>query len=370
MFRIAFASLSVSGVSLFKTVNASTSLPDAPASKVKVKAGKEKWRGEFLAEPLTDQATLDANKDDMKTKMELMVMRIQKEFVHQLELQELPEYKFKVDRWTRPEGGGGITCVLQNGHVFEKGGVNISVVHGKLPPAAVSQMNARGKKLPEGQELPFFACGVSCVIHPRNPMVPTVHYNYRYFEVEEESGSKKWWFGGGCDLTPYYLDDKDAVHFHQTLKDVCDKHDTSYYAKFKAWCDRYFYLTHRQISRGIGGIFFDDLDSPDQESCFKFVTDCADAMVPAYLPMVKKQKEKAYGYHERQWQLVRRGHYAEFNLVHDRGTKFGLHTPGARIESILMSLPLTAKWEYMYNIKPGSKEERLTEILKNPKEWV
>jgi len=366
---LAFASLSVSGVPFLKTVNASTSLADdAPIKKAKLKADK---KGPFLAEPLTDQATLDANKDDMRTKMELMVMRVQKDFVRKLELQELPEYKFKVDRWTRPEGGGGISCVLQNGHVFEKGGVNISVVHGKLPPAAVAQMNARGKELPEGKEMPFFACGVSCVIHPRNPMVPTVHYNYRYFEVEEEeTGTKKWWFGGGCDLTPYYLDEKDAVHFHKTLKDVCDRHDTSYYAKFKAWCDRYFYLTHRQIRRGIGGIFFDDLDGPDQESCFKFVTDCADAMVPAYLPMVKRQKEKPYGYHERQWQLVRRGHYAEFNLVYDRGTKFGLHTPGARIESILMSLPLTAKWEYMHTIKKGSKEEKLTEILKNPKEWV
>merc|ERR1719322_565305 len=203
LFKVVLASFSVSGIPLVKTVNASTS-PNGGESK------------KFMAATLTDPGLLEANKDkDMKAKMELMIMRVQKEFVDKLQAQELPEYKFKVDRWTRPEGGGGITCVLQNGHVFEKAGVNVSVVHGNLPPAAVSQMNARGKKLPEGQELPFFACGVSCVIHPRNPMVPTVHYNYRYFEVEEESGSKKWWFGGGCDLTPYYLDDKDAVHFHQ-----------------------------------------------------------------------------------------------------------------------------------------------------------
>ena len=368
MLRVAFASFSVSGMTLFKTVNASTS-PAAPQNTDELKALRKEW----MAQPLTDVDTLMQNKDDMRTKMELMVMRIQKQFVNALELQELPAYKFKVDRWTRPEGGGGITCILQNGHVIEKGGVNISVVHGKLPPAAVAQMNARGKKLPEGKEMPFFACGVSCVIHPRNPNVPTVHFNYRYFEVEEvegDSSKKQWWFGGGCDLTPYYLDHNDAKHFHKTLKDVCDKHDSSYYAKFKAWCDKYFFLSHRNIRRGIGGIFFDDLDSPNQEACFKFVEDCAEAMVPAYVPMVAKRKDKGYGYTERQWQLIRRGHYAEFNLVHDRGTKFGLFTPGARIESILMSLPLHAKWEYMHEIKPGSREAELNEILKNPKEWV
>ena len=262
-----------------------------------------------------------------------------------------------MDRWNREEGGGGITCVIQDGDVFEKAGVGVSVVHGMIPPSAVAQMNARGKKLPEGQEMPFFACGISSVIHPRNPHVPTLHFNYRYFEVLEagENGKPRWWFGGGCDLTPYYLDEEDAVNFHGTLKEACDKHNSKYYSKFKAWCDDYFRIKHRNISRGIGGIFFDDLDSPDAERCFQFVRSCGNAVIPSYLPMVRKNKGLNFTEQERNWQLVRRGHYAEFNLVYDRGTKFGLYTPGARYESILMSLPLNAKWEYMHEVVPGSK---------------
>jgi len=299
-------------------------------------------------------------------------MALQGELCRALEAEENESHKFRVDRWKREEGGGGITCVIQDGDVFEKAGVGVSVVHGMIPPSAVAQMNARGKKLPEGQEMPFFACGISSVIHPRNPHVPTLHFNYRYFEVLEagEGGKPRWWFGGGCDLTPYYLDEEDAVNFHSTLKEACDKHNSKYYSKFKAWCDDYFRIKHRNISRGIGGIFFDDLDSPDAERCFQFVRSCGNAVIPSYLPMVRKNKNLLYTEQERNWQLVRRGHYAEFNLVYDRGTKFGLYTPGARYESILMSLPLNAKWEYMHEVVPGSKEHRLTEILKNPKEWV
>lgn len=270
-----------------------------------------------------------------------------------------------MDRWNREEGGGGITCVIQDGDVFEKAGVGVSVVHGMIPPSAVAQMNARGKKLPEGQEMPFFACGISSVIHPRNPHVPTLHFNYRYFEVLEagEGGKPRWWFGGGCDLTPYYLDEEDAVNFHSTLKEACDKHNSKYYSKFKAWCDDYFRIKHRNISRGIGGIFFDDLDSPDAERCFQFVRSCGNAVIPSYLPMVMKNKSLAFTEQERNWQLVRRGHYAEFNLVYDRGTKFGLYTPGARYESILMSLPLNAKWEYMHEVVPGSKVGEVDESI-------
>jgi len=186
----------------------------------------------------------------------------------------------------------------------------------------------------------------------------------------ESSGKVRWWFGGGCDLTPYYLDEEDAKHFHSTLKSACDKHNTKYYSKFKAWCDDYFRIKHRNISRGVGGIFFDDVDSPGPEECFKFVQECGNSVIPSYIPIVKKNKDKGYGYAERQWQLIRRGHYAEFNLVYDRGTKFGLYTPGARYESILMSLPLNAKWEYMHSPKPGSKEEKLTDVLRNPREWI
>ncbi|XP_037875048.1 coproporphirynogen oxidase isoform X1 [Bombyx mori] len=344
----------------------------------------------YMANPITPVEQLEQNKDDMKTQMELLIMRIQAEFCRALEKEEdkawedeksvedydfdndvymtWPEAKFTVDRWTRKEGGGGITCVLQDGRVFEKAGVNISVVSGKLPPAAIQQMRSRGKNL-QNAELPFFAAGVSAVIHPRNPMVPTIHFNYRYFEVQDKNGVQ-WWFGGGTDLTPYYLNEDDALHFHLTLKHACDDHDSSYYARFKKWCDDYFYIPHRGERRGVGGIFFDDLDTPNQQAAFAFVTSCAEAVIPSYVPLVKKHKDDAYGYHERQWQLLRRGRYVEFNLIYDRGTKFGLHTPEARYESILMSLPLNAKWEYMHQVQPNSEEEKLLKILKEPKDWL
>lgn len=199
----------------------------------------------------------------------------------------------------------------------------------------------RRKTLQAGP-LKFFAAGLSAVIHPRNPMVPTVHFNYRYFEIIQPDGSTQWWFGGGTDLTPYYVNEDDFKHFHKTLKEACDKHDKSYYPKFKKWCDEYFHISHRKECRGIGGIFFDDLEEPSKEEAFQFVQSCADAVIPSYIPLVRQHKDDAYGYAERQWQLLRRGRYVEFNLIYDRGTKFGLHTPEARFESILVSLPLTA----------------------------
>ncbi|XP_075151629.1 oxygen-dependent coproporphyrinogen-III oxidase [Haematobia irritans] len=324
----------------------------------------------YMAEPITDSSQLLDTENDMKTKMELLVMKIQADFCKALEAEEYAGRKFHVDRWLRNEGGGGVTCVLQDGEVFEKAGVNISVVKGHLPPQAVQQMRSRGKKLSEGSKLPFFAAGVSAVIHPRNPMVPTIHFNYRYFEVVDTDGSKQWWFGGGTDLTPYYLDEKDAVSFHKTLKDACDANNLEYYPKFKKWCDDYFRIKHRDECRGIGGIFFDDIDTPSQEEAFKFVSDCAHAVIPSYLPIVRRHKNDDFGDRERQWQLLRRGRYVEFNLIYDRGTKFGLYTPGARYESILMSLPLTARWEYMHSPLPNSKETKLLEVLKNPKDWL
>uniref|UniRef100_A0A4P6DAT9 coproporphyrinogen oxidase n=3 Tax=Rhodnius TaxID=13248 RepID=A0A4P6DAT9_RHOPR len=325
---------------------------------------------QFMAEPITDVDALKKNADDMKTKMEILIMKIQHDFCRALEAEEEPDTKFVVDRWKRKEGGGGITCVLQDGMVLEKAGVNISVVTGNLPPGAVQQMKSRGKDFGGEGELPFFAAGISAVIHPRNPMVPTIHFNYRYFEVTDAKGNKQWWFGGGTDLTPYYLNQEDACHFHQTLKNACDKNDPTYYPKFKKWCDDYFTITHRGESRGIGGIFFDDLDSPTKEDAFKFVSSCAHSVIPSYIPLVKKHKNDAYGYFEREWQLLRRGRYVEFNLIYDRGTKFGLYTPGARYESILMSLPLSAKWLYMHTPEKGSKEAELMDVLKNPRDWV
>ncbi|EDW77414.1 uncharacterized protein Dwil_GK18283 [Drosophila willistoni] len=344
---------------------ANAAAPD-DASKVKRKLNVNR----FMAEPITDANVLLEDPDNMRHRVELLIMEIQAEFCRSLETEEMNGQKFIVDRWQRKEGGGGITCVLQDGDVFEKAGVNISVVTGWLPPQAVQQMRARGKNLTEGSKLPFFASGVSAVIHPRNPNVPTIHFNYRYFEVETPDGQKQWWFGGGTDLTPYYLDEKDAVHFHKTLKNACDEHDATYYPKFKKWCDEYFRIKHRHECRGIGGIFFDDIDGPNQDACFNFISSCARAVIPSYLPIVQKHKNDDYGNNERQWQLLRRGRYVEFNLIYDRGTKFGLYTPGARYESILMSLPLHARWEYMHEPKEKTRESELLKVLKNPKDWV
>ena len=285
-----------------------------------------------------------------------------------------PQHKFRTDTWTRPNGGGGISKVLQDGKVFEKAGVNTSIVYGTLPRAAIEKMRVNHKALdPDVDSLEFFAAGISMVLHPQNPMAPTVHLNYRYFETMDADGNcNAWWFGGGTDLTPTYLFDEDAIHFHKTIKQACDKHDRSYYSRFKAWCDKYFYIPHRGESRGVGGIFFDDLDAAekDQEQLFAFVKDCAQAFLPSYMPIVTKRKDMPFSAQEKHWQQLRRGRYVEFNLVNDRGTSFGLNTPGARVESILMSLPLTSRWEYMHEPAPGGREERLLAVLKQPVEWV
>ena len=257
--------------------------------------------------------------------------------------------KFIREAWIRSQGGEGSSCVLSGGRVFEKAGVNISIVHGKLPPAAQRQMRADHSSLAVSDTpLPFYATGLSIVLHPRNPQVPTVHMNYRYFEVDTPDNKDQpvaWWFGGGSDLTPSYLDEDDVRYFHSTLKSACDAHNTSYWSKFKDWCDKYFYIKHREESRGVGGIFFDDLTTeselnhgkrPTQDELFDFVRTASSSFLPGYLPIVLKNKDKPWTEEERRWQLLRRGRYVEFNLVYDRGTKFGLSTPGARIESILM----------------------------------
>ena len=311
----------------------------------------------------------------MRLRMEKFVKEQQKEIVRALE--EVDGTKFRVDEWQRKEGGGGVTCVLQDGKVFEKAGVGVSVVYGTLPKAAILKMRANHKNIAEDDNIPeslqFFAAGLSLVVHPKNPMAPTVHLNYRYFETAKEDGaSGAWWFGGGCDLTPSYLFDEDAIQFHRALKDVCDKHDKEYYPKFKKWCDEYFFNKHRGESRGIGGIFFDDLDESvsDRENLFAFISDSLKSYIPTYVPIINRRKDMPFTEEEKEWQQIRRGKYVEFNLVHDRGTAFGLNTPGARVESILMSLPLTASWKYMYEPEPKSREARLVDVLRNPKEWV
>lgn len=273
--------------------------------------------------------------------------------------------QFKEDLWKRPEGGGGRTRVIENGAVFEKGGVNISAVHGALPK---SMQNYFGVG-----DVDFFACGLSLVIHPKSPIVPTVHANWRYFEMYDKDQKKvDQWFGGGLDLTPYYLFDEDATHFHKICKDVCDAHDPSFYAEYKSKCDTYFRNTHRNEGRGIGGLFFDYLKPSGERSMkdwYAFVTDCGDSFLEAYVPIVMRRKDLKFGEDQRTWQEIRRGRYVEFNLVHDKGTLFGLKTKG-RIESILMSLPPRVQWRYDFKPAAGSEEERLVEILKNPREWV
>ncbi|XP_044297867.1 oxygen-dependent coproporphyrinogen-III oxidase, mitochondrial isoform X2 [Varanus komodoensis] len=261
----------------------------------------------FMAPPVSRLCDLRDRRGDMQSRMELLIMETQSQVCRAL-AQVDRSAAFTVDRWERKEGGGGISCVLQDGEIFEKAGVNVSVVFGNLSEEAAKQMRSRGKNLKyHNGKLPFCAMGVSSVIHPKNPHVPTIHFNYRYFEIEEADGNKQWWFGGGTDLTPTYLNKEDAVHFHKTLKEACDEHNPELYPKFKKWCDEYFYIKHRGERRGIGGIFFDDLDSPSKEEAFQFVQSCAKAIVPCYIPIVKKHCHDTFTPEEKLWQQIRRG---------------------------------------------------------------
>ncbi|MBC1223199.1 oxygen-dependent coproporphyrinogen oxidase [Nostoc sp. UCD121] len=292
--------------------------------------------------------------------------------------------KFNEDSWERPEGGGGRSRVLREGAIFEQAGVNFSEVWGSHLPASILTQR------PEAAGHGFYATGTSMVLHPHNPYVPTVHLNYRYFEA-----GPVWWFGGGLDLTPYYPFAEDAAHLHKTLKQACDKHHPDYYQVFKKWCDEYFYLKHRDETRGVGGLFFDYQDgqgalyrgpNPDGEAAihsnqvgtpetrnwedlFAFVQDCGRAFLPAYVPIVERRHGMEYGDRQRNFQLYRRGRYVEFNLVYDRGTIFGLQTNG-RTESILMSLPPLVRWEYGYRPEPNTPEAELYETFLKPQDWI
>ncbi len=273
--------------------------------------------------------------------------------------------RFREDLWERTGGGGGRTRVIADGQVFEKGGVNISGVHGRLPESMTQYLKVEHNQ--------FFACGISLVIHPKSPFVPTVHANFRYFELyNEEEEVVDQWFAGGADLTPYYLDESDVRHFHQVWKDVCDRYDTAFYPKYKKACDDYFYNHHRDEARGIGGLFFDYLRPSDQHSSDfwrDFTVDNSHAFIDAYVPIVEHQQSKTYSEKQRTWQEIRRGRYVEFNLVHDKGTLFGLKTKG-RIESIFMSLPPQVRWEYDFQVEPDSEEAKLLEVLRRPKNWI
>ena len=273
--------------------------------------------------------------------------------------------KFQKDEWTREGGGGGLTMVIENGDVFEKGGVNISKVYGDLPETMQKALNVSSGK--------FFACGLSMVIHPKSPKIPTTHANWRYFEMYDEHGNiTDQWFGGGQDLTPYYLVEEDAVHWHSVCKKACDAHHPDFYSNYKEHCDEYFWNSHRGEGRGIGGLFFDYLKPNaeyDADFWYDFVTGVGDSFLEAYVPIVEKHKTESYTEAEKNWQEIRRGRYVEFNLIHDRGTLFGLKTNG-RIESILMSLPPHVQWHYNHHPEPNSEEEKLVKVLMNPREWV
>lgn len=269
---------------------------------------------------------------------------------------------FTEDNWQYAHGGGGQTRVLQDGEHIEQGGVNFSHVFGKnLPPSATA---AR----PELAGRSFQALGISCVIHPRNPYVPTTHFNVRFFLAEKEGADPIWWFGGGFDLTPYYGFEEDCHHWHQTAKAACEPFGTEVYPRFKKWCDEYFYLKHRQEPRGIGGLFFDDLNEWGFERCFAFMRSIGEHFLLAYLPILEQRKALPYGQRERDFQCYRRGRYVEFNLVYDRGTLFGLQS-GGRTESILMSLPPHVSWRYNWQPEAGSKEAELYEKFLIPKDW-
>ena len=320
---------------------------------------------------------------DSRARVKQFLQALQDEICAKLESVD-GKGKFQEDAWQRPEGGGGRSRILKQGGIFEQAGVGFSEVWGdKLPPAILAQR-------PDADGHSFYATGTSMVLHPHNPYAPTVHLNYRYFEA-----GPVWWFGGGADLTPYYPFKEDAQHFHQTFKEACDRHHQEYYPVFKRWCDEYFYLKHRQETRGIGGLFFDyqngegelyrgqdaqgtaalysqslgELPSRSWEELFSFVNDCGRAFLPAYVPIVEKRSAMEYNDHQRQFQLYRRGRYVEFNLVYDRGTIFGLQTNG-RTESILMSLPPLVRWEYGYQPEPNSPEAELYNYFLKPQDWL
>jgi coproporphyrinogen III oxidase len=270
--------------------------------------------------------------------------------------------RFVEDPWQRAEGGGGRSRVMKNGALFEQAGVGFSLVHGeRMPPSATAHR-------PELAGRRWTALGVSLVLHPNNPHVPTTHMNVRYFEAVKPDAEPVWWFGGGFDLTPFYPVDDDVRHWHRAARDACAPFGDAVYPRYKQWCDEYFFLKHRNETRGVGGIFFDDLNDGGFERCFDLTRAVGNAFLPAYLPIVERRRDTPYGDTEREFQLYRRGRYVEFNLVWDRGTLFGLQS-GGRTESILMSLPPRVRFEYMYQPQPGSAEARLGEYL-TPRDWV
>jgi|TARA_B110000438_G_scaffold268244_1_gene283652 coproporphyrinogen III oxidase len=299
----------------------------------------------------------------MKNKFSVYIDSLQERITSDLEKLD-GKSKFIKDNWEREKGGGGLTMILENGDVFEKAGVNVSKVYGNLPESM--------SKLLKVDQSHFFACGISLVLHPKNPMAPTFHANLRYFELYEHNVLKDRWFGGGLDLTPYYIFEEDIVHFHKSCKKVCDSYNESFYSKYKRKCDEYFWNSHRNEARGVGGLFFDycrESNEMNIDNWFSFISDLGNSFLKSYVPIIKKRKDLDYNNSHEKWQQIRRGRYVEFNLLHDKGTLFGLKTNG-RIESILISMPPKAQWVYDQTPSKGSEEEKLLNILKSPKKWT
>jgi len=359
----------------------SSSLPMSASTKEGTKEKKKEapptnigWNSHTAVEEAPESLVRDGESGPegnypMRAKFEKMCREAQISITKAIEEIDGSGEKFREDCWVRANGGGGLSRVLSGGKVFEKAGVNLSVVYGSMPQEALAAATERGvdrgKGVKPGERIPFFACGLSSVMHPKNPMCPTMHFNYRYFETD----GGVWWFGGGTDITPSYIDEDDMKHFHGTYKEICDKHDPEFYDNFKAWADRYFVIQHRNETRGLGGIFFDDLNDRDPDTIFAFSTDCLNSVVDAYGPIINKHKNDEFTEEQKQWQMVRRGRYVEFNLVYDRGTVFGLKT-GGRIESILMSLPEHASWLYDFHPEEGTPEGDFIDACKFPRSWV
>ena len=295
------------------------------------------------------------------TAVKQYLTELQGRIVTQLEL--LDGRFFRRDSWQRPEGGGGLSCLIEEGNLLERGGVNFSHVTGTSLPASATAFR------PGLTGRSFEAMGVSLVLHPRNPYVPTVHMNVRFFVAHKASAPPVWWVGGGMDLTPYYGFEEDAAHFHRSCRDALEPFGPDCYARFKKWCDEYFYLKHRKEPRGIGGIFFDDFNEPDFDHCFGLMRSVGDRFLDAYVPIAQRRRQLPYGNREREFQAYRRSRYVEFNLVYDRGTLFGLQS-GGRTESILMSLPPVASWRYDWHPEPGSPEARLYSDFLQARDWV
>ncbi|BBC40475.1 oxygen-dependent coproporphyrinogen oxidase [Photobacterium damselae subsp. piscicida] len=298
------------------------------------------------------------DKDAVKT----FLLQLQDQICRALEQQD-GVAQFEQNDWQREQGGGGRTRVLRHGQVFEQAGVNFSHVFGVEMPASATAHR------PELAGRRFEAMGLSLVIHPHNPYVPTSHANVRFFIAEKEGEAPVWWFGGGFDLTPFYPFAEDCLHWHQVAHQLCQPFGDAVYSQHKAWCDRYFFLPHRNETRGIGGLFFDDLNQWEFDKCFAYIQAVGQGYLDAYLPIVEKRKSHCFGERERQFQLYRRGRYVEFNLVYDRGTLFGLQS-GGRTESILMSMPPLARWEYDYQVEPNSAEAELYQYYLKPQNWI